>query len=159
MLKLTDDFYHWIMREHIIALQDQIEQDIERARGRPHYLYLAEATKIPKSELPDIYDYVIKVGEAENIENYKKGFGLRFQILGSAAIPTERLAKKIEKRFTIDYEYGEDVPRYLHEYIKPHSIAECRMCTIEDYNDMVDSLNRFFDSDPFPRHTRKTRND
>lgn len=146
-LHITTRFQDWMLYEPRVELLEFLDNEPRH----PHYFYLALSKRINASQLPDGYELVIKVGETEDVDSRQTQYGTRFQILAHAEVPFERLAKRIEKRIILDYAYGEDVPSKLHHLIRPASVNESRMCMIEEYDHLVDTLNQHFDGGPFPR--------
>lgn len=167
MFKPSDEFVEWILAPELRRLEYERDSIRNRSQnpGTPTYFYLAEPVRdITPKLLPDGH-FIIKSGITENIPQRRSKLKGDFCIFAKALLPHRYIAKDIEKRIQNFRDYG----TFINEFaIKSHDIygtrvdfhklpcyirnrQDCLLHDVENYNLMVNELNRHFEGEPFQR--------
>lgn len=168
MFKPSDEFVDWILAPQLRLLEGERISIRNRLQdtGTPTYFYLAEPIRdITSTLLPDGH-FIIKSGIATSTKDRSSQLGQDFHIFAEALLPHRYIAKDIEDRIQKSWwDYGtmisEDFIKRDEFYstrVDFHKLPcyirkrkDCLLHDIENYNLMVNELNRHFEGEPFPR--------
>lgn len=168
MFKPSVEFVEWILAPQLRHLESQRNSIRNRSQyaGTPTYFYLAKPIRdITPTLLPDGH-FIIKSGIANSTSIRSSQLRRDFHIFAQALLPDRYIAKDIEDRIQKSWwDYGTMISEDWiknHEYYGtrvdfhklPYYIRrrhDCLLHDIDNYNLLVDELNRHFEGEPFPR--------
>lgn len=96
-------------------------------------------------------EFIMKIGIGEDANTRAAKLEPKgFELHAFGEFHNRRFARAVEKRLLKDDAYGKPVPQEVKDLLRIDS-TECKVFNVETYNHMVDTLNKFFDDDPYPR--------